>query len=138
MQRSIKRHYLGLILDGHKAVECRLTRIPCPPYGMIRSGEKLLLKESGGPIRGEAVVEDVIFLDNLTPECVKGICQKYNHQVLADHDYWHSHEDCRYCSLIWLENVKKCTPWRIRTTGMRAWITCDQHHIRKLTNKAAR
>ena len=41
----LKRSYLSLILTGQKRLECRLTKISCPPFGQIAGGEKVLLKE---------------------------------------------------------------------------------------------
>ena len=118
----LKRHYLNLILSGEKQIECRLTRIPCPPFRRIEAGETVLLKESSGPMRGEAVVEKVEFFENLTSEEIGEIQGKYNEQIMGAPDYWTSRGDCRYCSLIWLRDVRAIEPYRIKHKGMQAWL----------------
>jgi len=121
----LKRYYLDLILAGRKRLECRLTRQARPPFQQIAPGEKVLLKQSAGPIRGQAVVEDILFLENLTPAGVQSICRDYNDRILAAPDFWQSRQNCRYCSLIWLKDVTPLEPYRIKTPGMRAWILCQ-------------
>ena len=37
----LKRRYLELILSDQKRIECRLTRIPCAPFGRIGPGERI-------------------------------------------------------------------------------------------------
>ncbi len=69
----LKRPYLSLILTGQKRLECRLTKISCPPFGQIVGGERVLLKESGGPVRGQAEVKKVLFFEGLTPDKIDSI-----------------------------------------------------------------
>lgn len=121
----LKRPYLNMILDGRKQLECRLTRTKCPPFKQISAGEKVLLKESGGPIRGEAIVKSVQFFDDLSPSDVETLHQEYNDQILGAIEYWQSRKNCRCCSLIWLKKVKKIPPYRVKTKGMRAWLTFE-------------
>lgn len=122
----LKRPYLNMILDGRKQLECRLTRTKCQPYKQIAAGEKVLLKESGGPIRGEAIVKSVKFFDNLSPSDVEKLYRQYNDQILGAKEYWQSRNNCRCCSLIWLKKVKKITPYHVKTKGMRAWLTYEK------------
>lgn len=118
----LKRPYLNLILSGAKSIECRLTRIPCPPFGRVAPGEIVRLKESGGPVRGEAVVARVKFFENLTAAKIGRMEKKYNKQIMGTPDYWESRGDCRYCSLIWLKDVRPIEPYRIKHRGMQAWL----------------
>jgi len=121
----LKQPYLGLILSNRKRIECRLTRIPCPPFKQIAAGEKVLLKESCGPVRGEAVVEDVLFFENLTSAEVWRIRQEYDADILGRDEYWHSRQDCRYCTLVWLKDVRPIEPYRIKRKGLRAWVVFE-------------
>lgn len=118
----LKRRYLKLILSGEKRIECRLTRIPCAPFGRIAAGERILLKESSGPVCGEAVAGKVRFRQDLSGEEIDGIEGKYNRLIKAEADFWRSRRDCRYCSLIWLKDVRWIEPYRIERKGRQAWI----------------
>ena len=121
----LKRRYLNYILAGQKKLECRLTKVRFAPFNQIAPGEQVLLKQSAGPIRGQAVVKAVRFFDNLTPTKIQKICNDYNGQIMGAEDFWRTRQDCRYCTLIWLENVKKIAPYRIKTKGMRAWLISE-------------
>ena len=121
----LKRPYLDLIVTGQKQVECRLTRVKCPPFGQIGPGEKIVLKESGGMVRGEAWVEVVRFFEPETPADVAKLYRDYNKLIMGAKEYWQDRCDCRFCSLIWLKDVKKIEPYRIKTSGMRAWLTYE-------------
>ena len=118
----LKRHYLNLILSGQKRIECRLTRILCPPYRQIATNETVFLKESSGPVRSEAIVKKVEFFENLSPEKINRIMSKYNDQIMAASDFWESRRHCRYCTLIWLRNIRAIEPYRIKRRGMQAWL----------------
>ena len=121
----LKRPYLELILSGQKGIECRLTRVPCAPFGRIAPGEQVLLKQSSGPVRGRAAVERVLFFDNLTPGGVEEIRRDYNDCIHGAAEYWDSRQDCRYCSLIWLTDVHRVEPYRLPRKGMQAWVVFE-------------
>ena len=118
----LKREYLELILCGRKLLECRLTRIPCPPFNEIAAGEKVLLKESAGPVRAGAAVREVVFHENLTPDGVVRLKRQYNGEILGQEAYWLLRRDCKYCTLIWLKDVRPVVPYRIKRRGMQAWV----------------
>ena len=56
----LKRAYLNLILAGEKTIECRLTRMAKPPFGVVKKGQRIYLKESSGPVRAVARAGKVI------------------------------------------------------------------------------
>jgi len=118
----LKQQYLNYILQGQKQLECRLTKVQCLPFNQIAPGEKVLLKQSAGPVKGRATVQAVRFFDNLTPSKIKKIHQDYNEQIMGADDFWQSRRNCRYCTLIWLKNIEIITPYSIKTNGMRAWL----------------
>jgi len=121
----LKRKYLDLIISGRKSMECRLTRIPCAPFRQAAAGEKVLFKQSAGPIRAQAYIEKALFFGRLTPDSIRGLRRRYNDKVCADADFWLSRLDCRYGSLIWLTDVTEIPPYRIRRKGLRAWIISE-------------
>jgi len=120
----LKKPYLDLILNGSKRIECRLTKIPCPPFGCIGPDEAILLKQSGGPVRGRCRVDRVLFFENLTPETLQEkVIQQYNHQIIAADDFWLTRRHSRFCTLVWLKEIETIAPYRIKGRGLRAWIT---------------
>lgn len=121
----LKPKYLNLILSGPKRLECRLTRLACPPFRRVAPAEKVLLKRSGGPVRGQAIVRQTLFLDDLTPDRIDAIRREYGEQIMADPDFWQARTDCTYCSLIWLENVRPIKPYPLKRKGLQAWIICE-------------
>ena len=121
----LKQQYLNYILQGQKQLECRLTKVQCAPFNQIAPGEKVLLKQSAGPVRGRATVQTVRFFDNLTPRKIQKIYQDYNDRIMGAEDFWQSRRNCRYCTLIWLKNIEKIAPYRIKTSGMRAWLISE-------------
>jgi ASC-1-like (ASCH) protein len=121
----LRRRYLNLILDGRKTIECRLTRIACAPYRRIQAGETIRLKESGGPIRAQAVAKKVRFYEALTPSRIRQIRDAYNGEILAPDEFWQDRLDCRYASLIWLDKIQKIAPYRLSRKGLKAWIICE-------------
>lgn len=51
--------WLDLILDGHKTIETRISKVKVPPYESIDVGDHVIMKESGGPIKGAFEVDEV-------------------------------------------------------------------------------
>ena len=124
----LKRHYLDLLLEGSKRIESRFTRNSCAPFKAVAPGETVLLKESGGPIRGRAEVERVEFYENLTPARVRRLQQRYNGLILGEETYWQAKASSRYASLIWLTKVELLKPYRIAHRGMQAWLIGEGPH----------
>ena len=123
----LKKPYLNLVLAGSKTIECRLSRLACPPFGRIKRGERILLKESGGPVRAQARAGTVRFFENLSPPDVEKILRDYNHLILGEPDYWTAKTSSRYATLIPLENVQPLRPYRlVKRWNMRAWIVCEK------------
>ena len=122
----LKRKYLELIVSGCKRVECRLTRTRRAPFGQVACGDRLLLKESCGPIRAEAAVSRVEFLGDLDSGGLAELERRYDGQIMGGRAFWDARRECRYCSLIWLEAVREVRPWRIRRRGMDAWVVYRQ------------
>ena len=118
----LKKKYLDLILSGQKKIECRLTKIACPPFEQVAPNDQIQLKESSGPLRAQAVVKKVRYLRNLTPADLDQLRRDYNDLILGNDQFWTTKKNSRYCSLIWLKNVQAIPPTRIKRTGLQAWI----------------
>lgn len=122
----LKRTYLELILAGEKSIECRLTRTSKPPFGVVKKGQRIYLKESSGPVRGVARAGKVICQQINSPGDLAKIRQKYNNKIMGKDDFWQSNCQVRYCTLIFLEGVRVLAePFRINKKDMRGWVVLD-------------
>ena len=76
------KEYLDLILEGKKTIEARFSKVKAPPFRKVSKGDKILLKESGSPVRGEALVKDVKYFEGLTSERVQEIINSFNEGIV--------------------------------------------------------
>ena len=118
----LKKPYLGMILEGRKRIELRLYKTKHPAFERVFTGDKLFLKVSSGPVSAIVAVEKVKTFENLTPERIMGLKQRYNHDIGGDDEHWHNKMDSKYCLLVWLKDVKTIEPVRIYKKDWRAWV----------------
>lgn len=118
----LKKPYLDLILSGRKTVELRLTRARRPAGGRVSPQDRLFLKASGGPVHATAVVADVKYYENLSPERIADIKRRYNEQIRGSDAVWQSMVDCTSGFLVWLHDIRRIEPIRIEKKDWRAWV----------------
>jgi len=118
----LKKPYLDAILAGQKRIESRFTRVRREPFGQVAPGDKLFLKESSGPVCAVAAVAAVKNFQNLTPEKIMEIKQRYNHYIRGSDKYWQSKANCRFGFLVQLKDVEQIEPVRIHKNDWRAWV----------------
>lgn len=118
----LKKPYLDWILSGRKTVELRLTKARHPAFGRVRAGDELILKISGGPVCAKATVADVKYYENLTPERILELKEEYNDEIGGGDAVWQAKMDCKFAFLVWLKNVRRIEPARIRKKDWRAWV----------------
>ncbi|MBR9689701.1 MAG: hypothetical protein GOV01_02300 [Candidatus Altiarchaeota archaeon] len=118
------KEFLELILSGEKTVDSRFSKLKSLPFGRIKQGDEILMKESGGPIRGITYAKQVKFFDNLTPSKIKQIFEK-NPKIKATEEFFEAKKNSNYATLIFLENTKAVTPYKIEKKDRRAWISID-------------
>lgn len=123
----LKPDMLRLILSGRKTIESRLTHQARPPFGCISRGERIYLKQSGGPFVAVARVHRVWMTDGLTPADVDRIARTHNQDICGPAAVWREkRKTARYATLIWLRDVQPTTRHpRYRPQHMRAWYTLD-------------
>ncbi|MCX5645290.1 MAG: ASCH domain-containing protein [Phycisphaerae bacterium] len=118
----LKKPYLDLILAGEKTVELRLTKAKRPAGGRVLPGDRLFLKQSGGPVCGLATAKDVEYHEGLTPQRIGRIKRRYNDQIRGDDAVWESLMDRQSGFLVWLSDVRRIDPIRIAKQDWRAWV----------------
>lgn len=122
----LKREYLRMILTGQKTVESRLTKLRCPPIGMVEPGQRLFFKASGGPFMATALAESVHDYEALTPERIDGLCEQWNPAVCGPLDYWRDRRDRRFATMIRLDRVEPLEVGpKFAAQNMRAWYVLD-------------
>ena len=122
----LRPRYLRLIVEGIKTVECRLTRTPKPPFGVLKKGEQIYLKESSGPVLAVGRAGRIIYREINGPKDLAAIRREYGQEIMAQEDFWQSRSNCRYCTLAFLEKVEPLAePFRIDKRDMRGWVVLD-------------
>lgn len=118
------------ILSGDKKIESRWYVAKCKPWNVVKKGEVVYFKDSGGPVRIKAEVEKVLQFDDLSPKKVKEILDEYGDDDGIEKEkvpeFFKMFKNKKYCILIFLKNVREVTPFDIDKTGfgaMSAWIT---------------
>lgn len=124
------RHYaifigdaIEKILSGTKSLEGRFTEDKIPPYGVIKKGDEIFLKQSGGLMMGKVAVDNVLFFDNLDGEKLGKLRKEYNQDLMVDENFWQQKGNARYASIIFLKNPRRfLTPLRLKKKDRRPWI----------------
>jgi len=120
------------ILNGEKKIESRWYKNKVRPWGKIKKDDTVYFKNSGEPVKIKADVSEVLQLENLTPNRVKEIFNKYGKDDGIEKtdfpDFFEMFKDKKYCLLVFLKNPVEIKPFDINKTGfgaMAAWITVD-------------
>jgi len=111
------------ILRGEKIIESRFSRHKDLPYGKIKKGDEIYMKESGGKIKGRVLVDNVLFYGDLSPEKIGTLRKEYSNEILADDDFWESYAKSKYVSLIFLKNPERfVSAIKFKKHDRRGWM----------------
>lgn len=105
-------------------------------WDKIKTGDLVYFKESGKPINAVAIVTNVIQFSNLNEKSISNIISEYGSKIApssstSDLEDWKMSlikSNKNYCILVFLDNVKKVTPFNINKKGYgiaSAWITVE-------------
>lgn len=126
------KEYLDLILEGKKTIEARFSRVKSPPFGRIKKSDKILLKETGGSIKGEAIATEVKYYEDLTPDRIMSIVNIYRKELQIKENFLKQKINSKYLTLIFLGNVRYITPYSINKKDRRAWIIIENQNQRSI------
>ncbi len=90
-----------------KTIDIRLSKRAIAPYQKIKRGDIILIKESGELVLGEARAENVLFFNNLNQEKLDSLKNRYQESSRTSNQFWERHRSARFCSIIFLTNVKR-------------------------------
>ena len=118
----LRQPFFNMVLSGEKTIESRWSMHKAAPYGKVNIGDEILLKETGKNVTATAIVKDVKYYE-LTPEMVEEIRIKYGKQIGTDKfEDWKDTLQKKYCTLIWLEDVKHISPIKVQKSNGAGWI----------------
>ena len=106
------------ILSGEKKIESRWSKNKIAPWGRVHPNDVIYFKQSGGNVEARAEVEKVVGIENLDQKTVQRIAKEYGLK-----EEWG--KDKKYCTLIFLKNPKKVSPFKINKSGFgsaAAWL----------------
>ena len=116
----LKKKYLNLILEGKKTIESRWTMNKCAPYHNVNIGDILYLKEVGKDVSASARVSDVKFFE-LNDKVIDEIIDKYGKDIcISDRNKDRCNK--RYCTLVWVEDVRIIEPFSVKKSYGTAWM----------------
>jgi len=118
----LRQPFFDMVINGEKTIESRWSMNKIAPYGKVNIGDEILLKETGKDVTARCVVKDVKYYQ-LIPELVEEIRIKYGKEIGTDKfKDWQSTLKKKYCTLIWLEKVKKIEPIKVKRSNGAGWL----------------
>lgn len=113
--------FLSYVLSGKKTVESRFSAVRCAPYRRVSVGDVLVLKASGGPVRGLSIVDHVWTYD-LDPETWPQVKAFEDALCATDPSFWTSRKAASYATLMRLSRVKPISDVPFRKPDRRGWV----------------
>lgn len=103
----LHRRYAGLILQGCKTAECRLSVQRRPPFTRLHEGERLYLKIAGGPFVATAIAATVHRREHLNPQAIEALQRRWEPRVLGGPEFWQrAAPRARYATIVELASVQ--------------------------------
>jgi len=121
----LREPYLSRILSSRKRIESRFGRDRRLPFGRVHAGDILLLKRSGGPLAGLALVERAISRA-ITPTDVAEIQSVYGADLaIDDPGFWQNCFQSRYVTLAWMSEVFPLPAIPLPQQNRFGWLVVD-------------
>lgn len=121
----LRQPFFSMVLSGEKTIESRWSMNKVAPYHKVSIGDELLLKLTGQAVTATAKVKDVKYYE-LTPQIVDEIRIKYGKKIGTDRfEDWESTLQKKYCTLIWLDEVKTVEPIQVQRSNGAGWIVLN-------------
>ena len=118
----LRQPFFDMVLNGEKTIESRWSMNKIALYKKVNIGDEILLKLTGQPVTATAKVQDVKYYQ-LTSDIVEDIRIKYGKQIGTDKfEDWQDTKQKKFCTLIWLKDVKKITPLVVPRSNGAGWI----------------
>jgi hypothetical protein len=115
--------FLSLIINGEKKMESRFSMNKISPFGKVKKGDVIILKESGGLVTGAFVAGEVMFFQNINNIVLEEIEFNYGKAICSSHDkdFWKNRDKAKYGSLIEVKKIKKLPPFKSEKKDRSGW-----------------
>jgi hypothetical protein len=120
--------FLSLVLCGQKTIESRFSRNRCAPYGEVRDGDIILMKEVAGPIRGVALARRSWCYD-LVAEPLERIKNRFAAGICADDAFWAARAGALYATFIELDSAASLRAVRCDKRDRRGWVSLRSRQL---------
>ena len=114
--------YLEYILTGSKTVESRFSRTRIAPFGVVESGDVVLLKRSADKsISGLCIVREVWFyhLNSQKLDLIRG---DFCSELRVEASFWEDRKEARYATLMRIAEVYRLPPIVVPKQDRRGWV----------------
>jgi ASC-1-like (ASCH) protein len=116
--------YLSFVLNGQKTVESRFSRIECAPYRQVHSGDIILVKQSGGPVRAITQAAKIAYFD-FQNDSIERVKTLYGAGICGDDEFWESQRSALFATIIELCYTITIKPFDIPKRDRRGWVPLD-------------
>jgi len=126
--------FIDLILEGKKTIESRFSKVRCAPFGVVKEGDIVIMKQSGGLVIGEFTVARVVTFNNLDKGLLEKIAKEYGKELCADADenFWERRKDSRYATFLYVSNlIRYEKPFPFPKKDRRGWVIIENFTIGK-------
>ena len=126
----LKQPFFDMILSGEKTIESRFSMNKIVPFNKVSIGDEIYLKQTGKQVTAKAEVDKVQYYQ-LTPEMAEQIRKDFGKQIGTDKfEDWETTRNKRYCTLIWLKNVKKISPVEVPRSNGAGWLLLEDEFFK--------
>jgi hypothetical protein len=122
-----KKTEADLIFEGKKTIECRFFKSKIAPYNQVSVGDLVYIKPVGEDISGQFRVKKVISLEGLEPADFQEIIERFNKQIVGSVEFWQSHSEAKYGTLIFIGSVERfiTSPIKISKRNQSGWVVLN-------------
>lgn len=117
----LKKWALEKIISLDKIIESRWSINKTTPYQKLKNGDLLYLKETGKEVTHTAVVKDVKYY-KLSDDLIKELLFLYGKDIGVDQSYYLKVKNKKYCTLIWLGEIKNIEPFKVKKSYGSGWL----------------
>ena len=114
--------YIAKIVGGKKIIESRFTNTRQAPYGRVAVGDVLLFKAPAKGVSAAAWVASVHSAGPLGPRCAYELMLRYADGLALDQEFIRAKKDCRYATLIGLQDPVSFPAVPVLKVDRRPWV----------------
>lgn len=123
----LHKKWLGNLVSGEKTVEFRASERRIAPWEKVHEGDRLWMKQSGGPVVAVGFVEKVEYSGPLTADALDLILGELEEGSL-DAEWKARLQSQQYVTCVWTHGVEACAPIDVsdvRGARQDAWQVLD-------------